>query len=1156
MNATGRISRIALGVLVIGALVLFAGAPSAGAASPWWSLGSGSWPTNLPASGTGKVIVTAENVGDASIDGSVLPVVLEDTLPEHLEVTGVEPVEGIAGEGPVNAFNRGPVTCSAPTPHSVRCMFDGVLPSYEELEVRIAVKATGASASEANSVVVSGGDANLATVTQPIRVGESNGFGIAGYELLAEEEGGGAATQAGAHPFQLTTVTNLDTSEVASNVREQEPAAMAKDLTFQLPPGLIGNPTPLPQCTDVQFSTVILPSEHNECEAKAAIGVAVVTVNVKGVEGLTSRAVPVFNLTPLAGEPARFGFEVDGSRTFIETSVRSGRDYGVTVTVPNITESVGFLASKVSLWGVPGAAVHDDARGWECVKGQAVGCSADVAEPPPFLSLPTACSGPLDTTVEGDSWAEPHPVDPAAAPLRVGFEMAGFDGCNRLQFDPSIRVAPDVSEASQPSGLSFDLHIPETAALDAEGLAESDMRSFTVALPEGLAINPSGGDGLLGCSEALAGFTGFEELSGSEPGARTATFTPSLADPLQPGVNSCPDASKIASLRITTPLLPNPLEGALYIANQNQNPFGSLLAVYGFAVDPVSGVTIKLAGETRLNAAGHVGEIVFSEESSPQAPFEDAEIHFFGGERAPFATPARCGAYTTTATLAPWSGNAPADVSSTFEITSGPHGTPCPGATLPFSPSLTGGTTNINAGAFSPLVTTIGREDGNQDMQGVQLHMPAGVEGLLAGVKLCPEAQANEGTCGPQSLIGETTVSAGVGSDPATVTGGRVYITESYAGAPFGLSIVDPVKTGPFDLEHDTANPAQDPPCDCIVVRAKIEVDPVTADLTVTTDQSGPHAIPSVIDGIPVQIKQVNVTINREHFTFNPTNCNPLSLTGTLAGTEGASQPLAVPFQATNCGALKFTPTLAVSTTGKASKANGTSLNFKIAYPKAALGSQAWMKLMKFSIPKQLPARLTTIQKACLAATFESDRAACPAASIIGHVIVHTPVLPVPLEGPLYFVSYGGAAFPDAVAVLHGYGLTIESHGHTFIDSKTGVTSATFEAVPDVPFESIEVSVPQGPFSEFGANVPAKDNYNLCGQKLLMPTLFKAQNGLEIHQNTPVTITGCAKTPTNAQKLAAALKACHNKHGHKRVICERAARKTFGVRASRTHKAR
>jgi len=194
----------------------------------------------------------------------------------------------------------------------------------------------------------------------------------------------------------------------------------------------------------------------------------------------------------------------------------------------------------------------------------------------------------------------------------------------------------------------------------------------------------------------------------------------------------------------------------------------------------------------------------------------------------------------------------------------------------------------------------------------------------VTGVTLCPEEQANAGTCPPESLIGETTVAAGVGSDPVSVKGGKVYITETYAGPPFGLLIVNPVKAGPFDLRaRHSSNPNQQPSCDCVVVRAKIEVNP----LTVTTDPTGPHSIPHVIDGIPVEIQKVNVLINREHLTFNPTNRNPIAVTGTIN-----SDP-----------------------------------------------------------PKQLPTRLTTLQKTRLAALSEANPTSYPAPSIVGHAKIITP---------------------------------------------------------------------------------------------------------------------------------------------------------------------
>jgi hypothetical protein len=227
-----------------------------------------------------------------------------------------------------------------------------------------------------------------------------------------------------------------------------------------------------------------------------------------------------------------------------------------------------------------------------------------------------------------------------------------------------------------------------------------------------------------------------------------------------------------------------------------------------------------------------------------------------------------------------------------------------------------------------------------------------------------------------------------------------------------------------------------------------------------------------------------------------------------------------VPFQVTNCAELKFAPKITVTAGAHASKANGEGLVFKISYPKGAMGTQSWLNEAKFDIPKQLPARLGTLQQACLANTFETNRKNCPPASIIGHAIVHTQVIPVPLEGPVYFVSYGNAKFPDAVLVLKGYGITIEQHGETFI--KNGITSATFRSIPDVPFENLEVTIPTGPYSEFGANLP-KGSYNYCGQKLTLPTLFKASNGLEIHQTTPITITSCPKHKTTK----------HTKHNKK-----------------------
>ncbi len=833
---------------------------------------------------------------------------------------------------------------------------------------------------------------------------------------------------------------------------------------------MVGNPTAYPHCTLAQFA-------NQACPSNTVLGAAVVSIRTSGV--LESLPEPVFNLEPSVGEPARFGF-FPLVPVFLDTSVRTGGDYGVTVHVQNIPQAIGFVGNSVTFWGVPGDRRHDNARGNTCLEGQ-VCQHLEENNPPPFLTLPTSCTGPLQDSGEADSWAEPHTgvtfkSEPRQAPLE-GL-MSPLDGCGSLAFGSEIKVSSDVESASTPSGLKVDVHVPQNEALNPKGLAPSNVRNITVALPEGVQLNPSAADGLQACTQAQVALSSESE-------------------------SSCPSASKLANATIKTPLLPNPLKGFVYLASpQNfaglpENPFSSLVAMYLVARDPVSGVLVKLAGNVSLSPAG---QITATFANNPQLPFEDAEIEFFGGERAPLATPSHCGPYTTHASFEPWSNtetiHEALQSTSDFNITSGVNNSPCPGSALPFTPSLASETTNINAGSFSPLTTTISREDGQQSVQSVQLHYPPGLSGLLSGVKLCPEAQANAGTCGPESEIGETIVSVGLGGDPFTVTGGKAYVTEKYQGAPFGLSIVNPAKAGPFDLQEGRP----------VVVRAKIEVNPITAALTITTDSSGAHAIPSVIEGIPLQIRHVNVTINRPGFTFNPTNCNPTAINGTIGSNEGASSPVSVPFQVTNCASLKFVPKFAVSTSGKTSKAKGASLAVKLTYPSGPQGAYANIARVKVDLPKQLPSRLTTLQKACTAAQFEVNPAGCPTASIIGHAKAITPLVPVPLEGPAYFVSHGGEAFPSLIVVLQGYGVTVDLVGTTFI-SKAGITSSTFKTVPDAPVGSFELTLPEGKFSALAANG------SLCKSqsKLKMPTEFVAQNGLKINESTKIVATGCPK---------------------------------------------
>jgi hypothetical protein len=972
------------------------------------------------------------------------------------------------------------------------------------------------------------------------------GLGVQSFEVSATErptpeqearhELGAEDVRAGSHPFALTTSFVMNEPEgrnVGGNPTFLEPEGL-KDVRVALPPGFVGDPSAVPTCSYYKFL-------ENLCPDGAAIGM--VTVGI--VEGSGYKSVshgvlaqvetitnPLYNVEPPGGVPMELGVMVLGTHpVLLDASVRTGGDYGVTVGSSNITEAVAAMTVRVTVWGVPADPAHDRVRG-KCLS-EAKSLRADeeagaphdeeeskreseekvgVKEPiapascpanipvRPFLTIPVSCGTPLEFGLSLDGWNQPGNFTTGEHVIAKTAVLSALEGCEHLDFSPTVSVQPDGEIGSTPTGLNVDLRVPQESTLNPVGLGEADMRNTTVTLPAGVQISPAAADGLQACSLTQIG----------------------LSSPEKP---SCPDASKVATVRARTPLLEHELEGAVYLADQQTfgaplgNPFGSLLTLYLVVEEPVTGVLVKLAGKVATNPV--TGQLTTTFENVPQFPVSEVEIKLFGTERAPLANPALCGTYTTTTMLQPWSANEPAgsgevaSPSSSFQIVSGPGGSAC-SYPLPFAPSLTAGSANVQAGAFSSFATTIGREDGDQQLQGVQLHLPPGLQGLIPSVTPCGEPQANEGTCGPASLIGETTVSVGLGGDPFTVTGGRVYITGPYHGAPYGLSIVNPAKAGPFDLEN---TPASHPTCDCLVVRARLQVDPVTAALTAITNTSAEgHAIPTILEGIPLQIKHVNVTINRPNFTFNPTDCNPLKLEGALSSAEGANVELPVPFQVTDCAALAFKSSFTAFTAAHNTRTAGASLVTKVTYPATTPGTEANIAKVKVSLPARLPARLSTLQKACTEKTFAENPQSCPAASRVGQATTSTPVLPEPLSGPAYFVSHGNAHYPELIIVLQGDNVTIDLHGETAI-SRTGVLTSTFNAVPDAPFTTFQLALPEGPYSALTAN-----GANLCKGTLTIPTELVAQDGAVIKQNTGIKVTGCPKRTKLKRKLKAAKK--------------------------------
>ena len=1175
---------------------------------PHWKLESRSAPTNLPLESEGMIVVTAANIGDADVKAESRHVTITDTLPAGLEVIHIEPFSGGTERSGKN-FAEGALTCAETKetdgPTTITCTFDKYLPTFEELDIRIRVK-TGDKAEEPESQVSvkggetpAGGEAASASLGRRIKINnDGTSWGVEQFELTPENEKFEPDTQAGSHPFQLTTTFDLtETFETEPGDTYKLPwaPALSKNLNFNFPPGLIGdanvldNKNAVQQCEDVTFGA-LESGAINSCPADTAIGVATVVINDPGDYKFTTLSVPVFNLPPAPGEPARFGFAVYHVPVVLDTSLRTGGDYGVTVSVHNTSEAIQVLASRVTVWGVPGDPRHEQARGWECLgegswetSGSGKTCPNLGTFTQPFLTLPTSC-GALKTTVNGESWygTETPKRKEAKREPAEGFPNSGEEEpeapptvlreCESLGFGPSIRAFPvedhgqgetaeeereeeegrepssAVTTANTPTGMRVHVHFP----FEENGRSESAAKTSTVVLPPGVLLSPSAANGLEACSEELAGFTGIKNL---EPEAtETPTFTPGLPEQWEheqsPGIDFCASAAKVGTVRITTPDLPRRLlpdgelskpevAGSVYLAAQNANPFGSLFAMYVVAQEKESGVIVKLAGEVQLNS--ETGQITSTFKNTPDVTVENLTLELMGGERASVTTPPSCGPATTNASFTPWSGTGTVPGSSTFNITSGQGGSAC-SEPLPFEPSLKAGSTNNQAGAFTPFAVTINRPDADQALTSVSMTLPEGLAGELSSVTLCPEPQASQGTCGPESLIGHATASAGLGNEPFTQTGGQVFITGPYDRAPFGLSIVVPTEAGTGCPSHCTFNFGN------VVTRSTININENTAALTINSTLPTMLNTASYSTGVPAQLKQVHVTVDRPNFQFNPTNCSAMSITGELEGAQGGKEGVSKPFQVSNCGSLPFGPTLTAEAGGHGSKTNGTNLNVTVT--SKGLG-QANIAKVDLTLPAALPSRLTTIQKACLASVFEANPAACDEGSVIGFATIHTPVLKNPLSGPAYLVSHGGAAFPDVEFVLQGENIKIVLDGKT--DIKHGITYSKFESAPDAPFTTFETSLPAGPHSALTANVPEKEDFSLCKTSLSMPTVITAQNGAVIEQDTKIKVAGCSGVKsfkaTRAELLAKALKACKkDKKKSKRLKCEKQARKKYGAK--------
>lgn len=1089
-------------------------AQTASAAVPagGWTVRSIAEPTDFSSSGNAecnashppsddqcaRYVLLATNVSDRTTSA---PVLVTDTLPAGIAVANVSAAVGgelVEPKVEPRLYETSGFSCTT-TVRTVRCEYSGppVVPGAM-LAVRIDVEVFAREGALTNSVAVQGGGEGFlpvsATGVNPVGAAPAP-FGVEALFMEPDSEAGAFETQAGAHPDALSTGFVLDRDRfpmrpIQSRYDTPQPP---KNVIVQLPLGFLGDPLATPErCTVTELNQHV--DSFNKCPPASQIGTVALdqgNLPFAGNEAVSA----LYNMVPEGGYPAEFGFTYLGEAATMEASVvpvNGAGGYALRVAVPGIPRAGSVTGVFLTFFGDPPRRDAELRRQQvEAEIGHAVPLEAFT--PAAFLTDPSDCqAAPLRARIEVTSWEAPLDWSSGEA---VSYPR--ITDCNLLRFEPSIAFTPQTTKADEASGYTFELDLPQAPNLTSD-LATPPIIEATVTLPRGVSISPSAAPGLEGCTpEEVDIGSGGANLHETGPGEITG---PDGLPHAAPG--KCPPSSQIGSVQVKTPLLEEALEGGVYLAQPEcggagqpactsadaQN--GSLYRVYvelhcssqpGCATEAAthgSGVVVKLPGSVSVDTA--TGRITARFRENPQLPFEKLTLTLKGGPQAPLANPQSCGSATTTSDFTPWSTPSTPDAtpSSAFTVDWNGAGEPCP-ARAPFSPSLLAQSTQPFAGYASPFALAFSRQDREQGLARIAVHLPPGLLAKIATVPRCGEPQAAAGTCPESARIGIATVQAGSGSDPLTLEG-AAYLTGPYEGQPFGLSVAVPIVAGPFNLGTE-------------VVRSAISVNPRTAEVTVTSDP-----LPQIKDGVPTRIKSVNVTVDRQGFMRDPTGCTRKQVTVTIESAQGATATVARPYAVTGCANLPFKPSFKVATSARHSRRDGAVLDVKVSQQ----ASEAAIRKVETQLPKLLPARNSTLKLACIEAQFASNPARCPAGSFVGYATAKTPLLARPLTGPAIFVSHGGAGFPDLDVVLQGEDVTVILTGHTQI--KKGITYSRFDTVPDAPISNFELKLPESTHSALAAFG------NLCRQRLAMPTTITGQNGAILRQNTRIAVSGCS----------------------------------------------
>jgi hypothetical protein len=880
------------------------------------------------------------------------------------------------------------------------------------------------------------------------------GFVPGSVSAVAKNKDGTVTSQAGSHPYEYAVNFKLKTDE-SGNVEGGDP----RDIIVDLPPGFIGNPLAVPRCPRRLFEGLV-PA----CPPNTQVGVLRVVI-----PGTGQAFGPVYNMVAPPGVAGQIGFSLANNNALQNVSVRSEEGYGLRATTNGIPIELSAVTAEI--WGVPADPGHDAERGQETLEGKRPPTPSD-ALLQPFLTLPANCDAPLKITVKADSKLAPGVfAEESALSLDGGGNPAPLAGCDAVPFQPKVSATPTSKLTSNPSGLDFELKLPNQGLLGPGAIAETEPRKTVVTLPEGVTVNPSLAEGISVCSEAK--------------------FKSEQAD--SPVGAGCPEASKLGSLVAKTPLAEEQIEGSMYLATPYDNPFGTLTALYLVARAPERGLIVKQAGRVDLDPV--TGQIKTTFEGLPPIPYSDFKLHFREGARAPLATPTACGNYQTVSELTPFSSNEPLTVLSSMTIERGPDGGACPGGGLPpFRPGLIAGALNNAAGKFSPFNVRLFRSDAEQEINRFSIKLPPGIVGKLAGIPFCSDAQiaaskARTGSHGGQeelespscpaaSQIGRSLAGAGVGQALAYAPG-RIYLAGPYHGSAISLVAITAAKVGPFDLGT-------------VVIRQAFKVDPETGEVFI--DATGSDPIPHIIQGVPTHLRDIRAYTDRPQFVLNPTSCKRTSTASTLLGSgvdfssEADDRPVTVstPFQAADCAALPFKPRLALKLKGGTHRGDFPALTARL---RMNGFGEAGIRRSQVTLPPSEFIANAHFNTICTRVIFKQGAhpgERCPAGAVYGKAVVNTPILSEPLTGPVFLRS-SEHELPDVVAAVHNGEIDVTLVGR--VDSVKGKLRTTFEATPDAPVGSVVLSLRGGKKGLF------ENSTNLCQGTHKALAAFTGHNG-------------------------------------------------------------